>query len=50
LRDIQELTVSGYPIQADMGRGGGVRWIGNKKQFPFNERQKLALQNAILSN
>jgi biotin operon repressor len=47
LRDIQELSVSGYPIQADMGRGGGIRWVGSKKQFPFTDRQMLAIHNAI---
>jgi len=45
--DVQELMCSGYPIQADMGRGGGIRWTGNKRQFPFTERELLALHNAI---
>ena len=46
-RDVQELSVCGYPIQADTGRGGGIRWVGGKKQYPFSERELLALKNAI---
>ena len=45
--DVQELICSGYPIQADMGCGGGIRWTGNKRRFPFTDRELLALQNAI---
>ena len=46
-RDVQELSVSGYSIQADPGRGGGIRWIGSKRQFPFSEREMLAFRNSI---
>ena len=46
LRDVQELSCSGYAIQADVGGGGGIRWLGNKRDFPFTERQMLALKNA----
>ena len=47
LRDVQELSVSGYPIIAEQGRGGGIRWVGGKRSFPFTEREVVALHNAI---
>lgn len=30
-----------------MGNGGGIRWFGGKRQFPFSQRELLALHNAI---
>jgi len=47
LHDIQELSVSGKPIQAEPGRGGGIRWLGGKQNFPFTEREITALHKAI---
>ena len=47
LTDILYLSTSGYPIQAEPGRNGGVRWYGDKQTFPFTERQMTALHNAI---
>jgi biotin operon repressor len=37
--DVQELTCQGYGIQADAGRGGGIRWVGNKRGFPFSDTE-----------
>jgi len=45
--DIKELTISGYPIQADAGRGGGIRYFGHNQKFQFTDRQRLAIHNAI---
>gem|GEM_PF-307540 len=45
--DVQELSVSGYPIVAEPGRGGGIKWLGGKRRFLFSERETLALKNAI---
>jgi transcriptional antiterminator len=47
LTDIQELVCSGYPIQANMGRGGGIHWNGSKRQFPFSDTELTALNNAL---
>ena len=49
LRDIQELTVNGHPIQTEPGNGGGIRWVGGKRNFPFTEREITAIHNAIAS-
>jgi len=46
-RDIQGLSLSGYPVYADMGRGGGIRWVGGKRSFPFTEPEVSALHIAI---
>jgi len=46
-RDVQELACSGYPIQAEPGRGGGIRWTGGKRQFPFVESEVDALNEAV---
>ena len=48
-RDIAELSVNGYPIASDMGRGGGIQWLGSKRQFPFTENEVAALHSAIVS-
>jgi len=45
--DIKTLMVSGYPIQADAGRGGGIRYFGHNQKFQFTDRQRLAIHNAI---
>jgi len=47
-RDVEEMASSGYPIRADRGHDGGIRWLDNERQFPFTEEQMLALKNAIL--
>jgi len=46
-RDIAELSTSGHPIQAEPGRGGGIRWLGGKQKIPFSESQMFAIQEAI---
>ena len=46
-RDVQELSINGHPIQAEPGNGGGIRWFGSKRQFPFTDREMLAIKNAI---
>ena len=46
-RDIQELSCGGYPLHAEQGYGGGIRWTGGKRSFPFTEREVAALHNAI---
>jgi len=48
-RDIQELSVSGYPLICEMGHGGGIKWTGGKRNILFTERELLALHNAIPS-
>jgi len=45
--DVQELSCNGYPIQADMGRGGGIRWVGSKRQYPFTDMEVAAFHEAI---
>jgi len=46
--DVMELSISGHPIQADAGRGGGIKWTGGEKRFPFSTRELFSLQNAIV--
>lgn len=46
-RDVQELSVNGHPIIAEPGCGGGIRWVGGKRQFPFTSEEITALKEAI---
>lgn len=45
--DVMELSINGYPIVTEPGRGGGIRWTGGRRCFPFTEREAAALHNAV---
>lgn len=47
IKDVMELSLSGYPIISEQGRGGGIRWLGTKRGFNFTEREVCALHIAI---
>ena len=47
INDVMELTVNGYPIQAEPGNGGGIRWFGGKRQYPYSDKTLRAINNAI---
>ena len=47
INDVMEISLSGNPIAAEPGRGGGIRWLGGRRQCPYSDGTMRALHNVI---